>query len=116
MLSTLTTGKSTWYFPGGKRENEESDTACLQREIREELSVELLPDTLKLYGVFEAQAHGHTPGIPIKMACYFADYTGTLQASSEIGRFSWLSTADAAESSAVDQLIFETLKKDGLIR
>ncbi|WP_286767295.1 MULTISPECIES: NUDIX domain-containing protein [Sphingobacterium] len=41
ILSTRSKTKTKFYFPGGKRENNESDITCLKREILEELSVHI---------------------------------------------------------------------------
>lgn len=45
-----------WQFPGGKREPGESLQACLRREVREELAVDVQPD--QRLGVFE-HAYSH---------------------------------------------------------
>jgi len=74
VLSTRSHGKDTWYIPGGKREAGESDSQALVREIKEELNVDLLEDTIKPYGVFEAQAHGKPEGTVVRMTCYTADF------------------------------------------
>ncbi len=58
VLSTLSAGKDTWYIPGGKREEGESDLQALVREVKEELTVDILENTVKPYGVFQAQSHG----------------------------------------------------------
>ena len=42
MLSTKSVGKNKYYIPGGKREAGETDAAALCREIKEELSINLL--------------------------------------------------------------------------
>ena len=115
ILSTLSKGKDTFYIPGGKRENLESDIETLIREIKEELSVDINPSTIKLFGVFEAQAHGKAEGIIVKMTCYTADYIGELKASSEIDKFVWLTTKDMESISPVDKLIFADLKNKNLI-
>lgn len=115
ILSTRSRGKDVWYLPGGKREGNESDVETLIREVREELSVDIVPDTAKLYGVFSAQAHGHADGIIVQMTCYMADFTGEIKADNEIEEIRWLTTADADIISPVDKLIFAQLSKDGLL-
>jgi 8-oxo-dGTP diphosphatase len=115
ILSTLSHGKDTWYIPGGKREEGESDEAALIREVSEELSVQLKPETIKHYGTFEAQAHGKPVGTVVRMTCYTADYSGTLAPSSEIEKLDFLDYSGKSKSSAVDQLIFDDLKAKSLI-
>jgi ADP-ribose pyrophosphatase YjhB (NUDIX family) len=116
VLSTLSRGKDTWYIPGGKREAGESDIQALTREVKEELDVDLVLESIKPYGVFEAQAHGHPEGTVVRMTCYTADFLGTLKASSEIESCDFLDSEGKRKSSPVDGLIFDDLKKKGLIR
>ena len=115
VLSTKSFGKDKYYIPGGKRENGESDEEALCREIKEELSIDLNKGTLKLVGVFEAHAHGHTPDTFVRMTCYTADYTGTLKADAEIEAIKWLNNCDKDKISEVDQLIFDFFKEVGLL-
>ncbi len=110
ILSTKTYGKDKFYIPGGKRESGETDEQALCREIKEELSVDLIKNTIRLFGVFEAQAHGHSIGTVVKMTCYFADYLGQLKANSEIEEVRWLKYSDIDNVSEVDQKIFNHLK------
>lgn len=115
ILSTLSRNKTVYYLPGGKRETGESDTACLQREIREELSVDLLTDSIRYIGTFEAQAHGHADGIIVKMTCYSGDYEGEITPNNEIDHFTWLTYQDRHRCSLVDQAIFDHLRELDLI-
>ncbi len=116
ILSTRSKGKDKYYIPGGKREENESDMETLVREVKEELSVDILPSTIELYGVFEAQAHGKAEGILVKMTCYMADFSGTLEANSEIAEIVWLTYADIDNVSPVDKLIFKDLKSKNLLK
>ena len=116
ILSTRSKGKDKYYIPGGKREENESDMETLVREVKEELSVDILPSTIELYGVFEAQAHGKAEGILVKMTCYMADFSGTLEANSEIAEIVWLTYADIDNVSPVDKLIFKDLKSKKLLK
>lgn len=115
ILSTRSKGKDVWYIPGGKREGNETDIETLVREVKEELSVDILPETARLYGVFEAQAHGKAEGVTVRMTCYTAEFTGVPEASSEIAELKWLTGADADISSPVDRLIFRDLEEKGLL-
>ena len=116
ILMSLSRGKDTWYIPGGKREGNETDEEALIREVKEELSVKLLPHTIKKYGVFEAQAHGHPEGVMVRMTCYLSDYEGVLLPESEIEKIDFFSWARKSESSVVDHLIFDDLKAKKLIQ
>lgn len=67
LLGARSKGKNTYYIPGGKREAGESDEQALIREIKEELSVDLIPSTIKYAGTFKAQADGKPDGVMVKM-------------------------------------------------
>lgn len=115
ILVTLSKGKDTWYIPGGKREAGETDHQALVREVKEELTVDLIESTIKKYGVFEAQAHGKPLGTVVRMTCYQADYKGEMNPSSEIEKMDFFSYDQIDNVSPVDVLIFEDLKEKGLI-
>lgn len=116
ILSTRSKGKDTFYIPGGKREPGESDVQALIREIKEELSVDLISSSIRYLGTFQAQAHGHREGVLVKMQCYTASYVGELQASAEIEEVVWLSYADRDKISPVDKIIFDWLKENEKIK
>ncbi len=52
----------------------------------------------------------------MRMACYTADFRGTLAASSEIEELAWLSLADKERTAPVDHAVFEELAADGRLR
>ncbi|MVU82709.1 NUDIX domain-containing protein [Nocardia sp. ET3-3] len=104
-------GKDVFYIPGGKREGAETDLQTLIREIREELTVEIAPDSVAHVGTYEALI----PEAVVRMACYTADYSGTLAVSSEIEEIAWFTYADRPQVPPVDQLLFDDLAADGLL-
>lgn len=116
ILSTRSRGKDVWYLPGGKREPGETDVDTLVREIAEELAVEIVPDTARHVGTFEAQAHGHPEGRTVRMICYAAEHRGEPAPHSEIEEVSWLTYADRHRVSPVDQIIFDHLRDRAELR
>lgn len=115
ILSTVSKGKDKYYLPGGKRELNENDAETLIREIKEELTVDIIPNTITYYGTFKAQAHGKAEGITVKMSCYKAEFEGLLKEDSEISEIVWLTYNDIDKISPVDKLIFEDLHDKGLL-
>lgn len=115
ILMTRSRGKDTWYIGGGKREHGENDIDALTREVKEELAVDLLQDTIKHLGTFEAQAHGKPEGTIVRMTCYTGDYRGMLAPSAEIEEIVWFIYADRERVAPVDKIIFDWLKKQNLI-
>ena len=115
LLSTRSHGRDRYYIPGGKREAGETDTETLLREISEELTVALDPASLEYAGTWEAPAHGHPTGVHVRMTCYRASYTGELRPAAEIAEVVWLTYRHRAQVSAVDQLIFDWLRAQGLL-
>jgi ADP-ribose pyrophosphatase YjhB (NUDIX family) len=116
ILITLSKGKDTWYIPGGKREMNETDHEALIREIKEELCVDIVSNTIKHYGTFEAQAHGKPLGTVVRMTCYTADYDGELKANAEIEKVDFFTYSQKPITSPVDHLIFDDLHTKGLIK
>ena len=105
--------KDVFYIPGGKRKGGETDLQALCREITEELTVTLLPGTVRQAGTYEA---AQPDGVLVRMSCYTGDYSGTLTASSEIAELAWFSYADRPRVPPADQLLFDDLKAAGQLR
>ncbi len=97
--------KGVFYIPGGKREGAETDLQTLRREIAEELTVTLLPETVQHVCTYQAGQ--------VRMSCYTAEYTGTLAPSSEIDELAWFCYADRSRVPPVDQLLFDDLNASG---
>ena len=109
-------GKTVFFTPGGKREPGEDDYSALCRECREELAVELLRESIKPYGVFEAKAFGKPAGTIVRMTCYTADYKGTLTPNEEIEELAWIQSDFPGEKlSEAGRNILEDLKEKALV-
>ena len=116
ILSTKSKGKTKYYIPGGKRENNETDAQTLIREVLEELSVNIIPETVEYIGTFSAQSDGAKQCVNVKMTCYKAEYSGELKADNEIEVIKWLTYNDLEIISEVDKKIFTFLHNKGSLK
>jgi 8-oxo-dGTP pyrophosphatase MutT (NUDIX family) len=113
ILCSRSDGKSKYYIPGGKRMPHESELQALIREIKEELDVQLAPESISLLGVFEAQADGQPFGVLVRLSCFTAEYHGVPRPASEIRELVWLGYGDRSLVAPVDQLVFDFLHQRG---
>jgi uncharacterized protein YndB with AHSA1/START domain/ADP-ribose pyrophosphatase YjhB (NUDIX family) len=115
LLAARSKGKVAYYMPGGKRERGESDEEALTREIKEELSVDILPETIRYVGEFKAQADRKPDGMMVRMTCYEAGFRGEITAAAEIEEVAWISHKDKDRCSPVVKVILDWLKEKGMI-
>ena len=115
LLSARSKNKTLFYIPGGKRELNESDQQALIREIKEEISVDLLPETIKYAETFKAKADGKSCDTVVKMTCYFADFEGVLKAEAEIEEIDFIGYKDRDLCSLASIKIMQWLKDEKLL-
>lgn len=115
LLGACSKKKNVYYVPGGKREEGETDKEALTREIKEELDVELIPESLKFINRFKAQAHGKPEGVILQMTCYSGNFKGEINPSSEIKKVAWLTHKDREGATLMFKLILDWLKEKDLI-
>lgn len=115
LLCARSRGKTICYLAGGKREPGESDKEALVREIKEELSIDLLPETMVHVGVFAAQADAKPPGTIVRLTCYRAAFRGEIAPAAEIEEVLWIGHQDRDRCSPATKLVLDWLKERGMI-
>ncbi len=115
VLMNRTRGKDKFYFPGGRPIEGESHEETLVREIQEELSCTVNPDTMEFVCTMDAPAHGRPEGTYVVSHYYFAHMEGEPVPSSEVEEISWLGTGDYDRLTDLGIKVFDKLKADGLI-
>lgn len=115
LLCARSKDKALFYLPGGKREQDESDQEALLREIKEEISVDLIPRSIKYSGTFNALADGENSDITVKLTCYFAEFQGKLCADAEIEEIAFISYQERQLCSLGAIKVMDWLKIKNLI-
>jgi ADP-ribose pyrophosphatase YjhB (NUDIX family) len=105
-----------FILPGGQIEEGEPDVKCLVRELQEELSVELKPDSTKFLKAFIGPAHGKENTL-LNVRLYTGEFVGEPKPSQEIVEIDYFDTA--SDQSRVSEIgrtqIFPWLKEHDYI-
>ena len=88
----------TWYNAGGKPEPGETKLEALVREVKEETTVDIIPESIQYIDCYQSPGVGKAAGKETHLYCYFAKYRGTIQVprdsegypTSEIVEIGWL--------------------------
>ena len=86
-------GVGRWNGTGGKFDagKDKNILGAAIRETKEEIGVDLIPDTIKYLNTFTDAADGKENTL-VKLTCYSADFIGTPTPNSEIEELGWLNT------------------------
>ncbi len=116
LMARDTDNKLAFYTPGGKIEENETAIECAVREVKEELGVDLNPDTAKLLGTFEAPAHNRDNTL-VNISLYTGKIKGVPKPTSEIVELRYFdSSVDSKHLTPVlTEKIFPWLKEHGYI-
>ncbi len=91
LLVSRNKGKEVYVAPGGKLEEGEDDLDALTRELQEEQSIEIDPNSTELLGEFEAIAAGDNSNRTIRMGVYIVNkYSGEPTPTSEVEENAWV--------------------------
>ena len=104
--------KDIWILPGGKLENGESDSDCLFRELKEELSVS--KQQFRIYNFYKSFI-GRTPfsNALLEAKVYFGRLRdGLIKPNNEINDVKFIRNFKNYKISEITNKIINSLKKD----
>lgn len=94
VLMCRSRGNELYYCPGGKLEKNETEIKAIIRECKEEISIDLIPETIEKVFCFEAEAYGFAEPRIVVMNCYKFEYNREIKANAEIKDLLWAGMED----------------------
>lgn len=117
LLLAYSNSKQAWYLPGGKVDAGETALQALQREIAEELQVNLPNDTLHLYMHITAPAYGEND-LLMEQDCFMCSIAAKWQPAAEVAAIRFFDLASYRKEPAQVPgvlMLFHQLHKDKLL-
>lgn len=94
VLMCRSRGREHYYLPGGKINLDETLIEALIRECSEEISIKIVPSSIRPFCRFEAEAYGFSEPKIVIMNCFTFKYTGEIKAAAEIDDILWADIND----------------------
>ncbi len=94
LLTVRARGRDLLYLPGGKTEPDESPSAAVAREVKEELGLNLRPEDFTALGTVVTEPHDQPRYTSVRMVCFTAPYEGPLHPSAEVDEILLVSPAE----------------------
>lgn len=111
-------GNDTFYAPGGKPGQNESAEMALIRELKEEISIDVIAADLHHYGTYKAPAAGNESKLLQMDVFVVDDYAGEICASNEIAEIKWVNSENIDRvkvSSIFRDNVFPRLREQALL-
>lgn len=115
ILLVLGKGKDIWQAPGGKKEEGETDEETLMRECKEELSIDIQPETITYLKTITGKAHSKNEDVDIEIKLYNAEFDGHVIPQAEIEKAEYFAFLELPKLPDIGVKFLAELKAERLI-
>ena len=112
ILMCRSRAREHYYLPGGKIEANETLHEALIRECKEEILIDIVPESIKLLYRFEAEAYGFSEPRIVIMNCFTFSYTGEIQPAAEIDDLLWAGMEDLEKLAPAGKVLMQKIFKE----
>lgn len=118
LLMARSRGRNGFYLPGGKIDAGETAIEALHREIREELSAEIVEGSLVPFGHYVEQAFGQPEGVMVSARAFVGSLNRAPIASNEIDELRYFTAEEYGREihrAATSEAVIRDLRNRGMM-